>query len=66
MNDLNDLLPQVRAEVANFIHTITDAAESGNSEFMARCMELFSEFFAQAVIDGQRHGRMQAIVHSDN
>lgn len=63
---MDHLLPQIRAEVANFVQTINEAAAEGNSDSVAEHMETFSEFFAQAVIDGMCEGRMRSLQHSTN
>lgn len=65
-NAFEELIPQVRAEVADFVRTITDAAAEGDMDYLAQCLNNFSAFFAQAVVDGMRTGRMRSVVHSLN
>lgn len=62
----DELIPQTRAEVASFVHAINEAAESENPELVAQHMENFAEFFAQAVEDGRRFGRMESLSFSRN
>jgi len=61
-----DLMTQIRAEVSDFVRAITEAAENNNANFIAESTETFSAFFAQAVIDGMRAGRMESTTYSVN
>lgn len=65
-NAFEAIIPQVRAEVAEFVRTIADAAAEGDRDYIAQCLDNFSDFFAQSVVDGMRTGRMQSVVHSLN
>lgn len=65
-NAFETIIPQVRAEVANFVRTITDAAAEGDMDYLGQCLDNFSDFFAQSVVDGMRAGRMQSVVNSLN